>query len=82
MLFTREQLLDALEDAVENTIVGHSRWSVQHRAIVNIDGKFYEAEYQVGATESQDESPWQYEKTVECPEVQQVTKTIQVWERI
>lgn len=36
--------------------------------------------YSRGATESQDERPWEYEKTVKATLVREVEKTVKVWE--
>ena len=45
-------------------ICDHTRWSVHYRLIFRIpdqpEGEAYEVYYSVGATESQDESPWEY----------------------
>jgi hypothetical protein len=81
-----EEMLSILEqyppkDILEDSISSHSRWSVGHKMIFKYkDGKCYQAYYSVGATESQDESPWQYLKEVECKEVRQVEKVTKVWE--
>jgi hypothetical protein len=40
--------------------IGTSRWSVIHRLIIRVDGKLYGGTYRRGATESQEESPWEY----------------------
>lgn len=45
-------------------IVRHSRWHVHHRSVFLHDGSYYEAEYMVGATESQHCSMWEDEETV------------------
>jgi hypothetical protein len=78
----REEMLDILgsEDEVQNTIVGHRRWSVDHEMIFKYNGKLYRANYSVGATESQDEGPWEYEDEVEVTEVNPVEKTVIVYE--
>lgn len=73
------------EDQVKvlsDKIVDQSRWSVIHELIVQIKDKTYRADYSVGATEQQDESPWQYEDEIEFVEVQQVEKVIKVWEPV
>ena len=78
----KEIVMDALEDPVEDKITGKSRWSIVHRAIIKLDEKFYKVVYQVGATEQQDEGPFEYQKTVECTEVRQVEKLVKVWEPV
>lgn len=86
MKFSREFLRDILyasDVSVEDRIVGHSRWSVQHRQVFRHDGKLYETHYSVGATESQDERPYQYDgKEIECAEVWPVEKTVIVYEPV
>lgn len=74
--FTKEFMLDTLEDGsnvVRDKISGKSRWSIDHEMIFrDEDGKLYRAHYRVGATESQDESPWEHEKEVSAAEVKEV----------
>lgn len=69
-------------NAIKNTIIDHTRWSVIHEIIFHHEGKFYSATYSKGATEQQDESPWEYEELVECTEVHLVEKTIKIWEKV
>lgn len=56
--------------AIHDEIVGNSRWSIQHKIIFEYQGKFYRAYYSIGATEMQDERPWEYEDEVDCVEVE------------
>ena len=65
--------------AIEDRIVGHSRWSVDHEIIFKYEGRFWRTTYSVAATESQDESPWQYQNMVECQEVRQQEVTRLEW---
>lgn len=70
-------------EIIEDTIVSVSRWSIHHEIIFKwIDGKFYQASYSRGATEMQDESPWEYEDEVTCTEVHRVPKVVEVWEPV
>ena len=81
--FLREELVDAIYEAsVLDEITDTSRWSVYHRFVFKAedDGKFYETHYSVGATEYQDEQPWQDENEVECIEVVKVEKIVQDFE--
>ena len=92
MKFTKEFLLDILDNilfeedvdgviVVENKIIEHSRWSVHHRMVFKHDGKFYQSFWQAGATESQDESPYEYEDDeIECKEVFPHEKVITYYE--
>ena len=46
---------------IRDEIEDHSRWSVIHLVVIQsvADGRFWQDAYSVGATESQDESPWE-----------------------
>ena len=65
---TRERacaILDGDDPAyrtIRNTQVDHTRWSVVHELVIQsiADGRFWMDSYSVGATESQDESPWEH----------------------
>lgn len=48
---------------IEDKLVDTSRWSEIHEIVIqrNSDGKFFKDNYSVGATEQQDEQPWEYE---------------------
>ena len=66
---------------IDKNIVDHSRWSILYEIVVqNVKtGKFYKDSYSIGATESQDEQP--YECTdQDFQEVFPVEKTITVYE--
>lgn len=67
-----------IADKIEDT----SRWSVHHKLIFELNGQTYMTYYSEGATEYQDERPWEYEKEVECFPVELVEKTVKVWEPI
>lgn len=49
-------------ETVESNIVDTSRWSIINDIVIKrkSDGKFFRDEYSVGATESQEESPYEY----------------------
>jgi len=90
MIFSKQTLRDILWDnpddykTISDKMVDHSRWSVIHELIFQIvsTGKYYRTEYSVGATESQDERPWQYEDDeIECDEVVPVEKVVIVYEK-
>jgi hypothetical protein len=82
--FAKDFLLDVLGDddlIISDVIVENSRWSILHELTFKHEDKFYQVCYSVGATEQQDESPWEYEKgEIECDEVIPVQKTITVYE--
>lgn len=69
-------------EIVEDKLVDTTRWSEIHDLVVKraSDGKFFAASYSVGATECQDERPWDYEDEVKFTEVHPVEKTIIVYE--
>lgn len=82
MKFTKEFLIETNGDDndVVNEIRDTSRWSVQYYRVFKFEGKFYAAPYQIGATEQQDESAYEYEgDEIECPEVEEYTKTIKAY---
>ncbi|MGG1659585.1 hypothetical protein [Brevibacillus sp. NRS-1366] len=62
--------LDLPSSAILDEITDTSRWSMHHKIIFEYRGKFYRTHYSVGATEQQDESPWEYEDEIECVEVE------------
>ena len=56
-------------------------WSVHHEMVFKYEGMFYRTHYSVGATETQDESPYEYdEDMIECTIVHPVEKTVTVYE--
>ncbi len=67
-------------EVIEDMISDHTRWSVHHKLIVRIKDKFYKTTYSIGATEGQDERPWEYNDVVTFTEVQKVEKMVHVWE--
>jgi hypothetical protein len=71
--------LDLPYKAVKDTITSISRWSVHHEMVFAYGGKFYICHYSVGATEVQDERPWEYEDEVDCVEVHEVEQLMKVW---
>jgi hypothetical protein len=69
----------ALMDEITDT----SRWSIHHRIVfLWTDGKYYTTTYSVGATESQDESPWEYDDDIACIEVEHVDVLRKSWEPV
>lgn len=64
-------------EIVQDEIVETTRWSTIHGIVVKrlSDGKFFGAGYSVGATEMQDESPWETDDP-EFLEVLAVEKTV------
>lgn len=60
-------------ELIEDNIVDTSRWSEIHEVVFKHQGKFYRTDYSCGATEMQDESPFEYDDDeIECTEVEPV----------
>ncbi|MEK4122065.1 hypothetical protein [Lysinibacillus sp. FSL K6-0102] len=74
--------LDLPSSAVLDEITDTSRWSIHHRIIFKHEGKFYETYYSEGATEMQDERPWEYEDEVECDEVELKEVKVLKWVKV
>lgn len=63
-------------------ITDNSRWSIHHRVVFTWkDGKTYEAFYSVGATECQEERPWEYDDEVDISEVEEKEIMVKKWVR-
>ncbi len=61
---------------IEDKIVGTRRWSIEYEIVVQrkSDGKYFKDGYRRGATENQDESPYEWSEP-NFTEVFPVTKT-------
>ena len=87
LTFTKDEARDAMWgdldgfDLVEDKLVDTTRWSEIHEVVIKreSDGKFFMDSYSVGATEMQDESPWEYSDP-NFVEVVPVEKTVIVYE--
>ena len=91
MKFERERLQNLLwgkcDDLkkIRNEITGTSRWSVHYELVFEdiLTSKFYSVSYSRGATEYQDERPFEYDgDEINCIEVKPVEKTIIVYEPV
>ena len=84
--FPRQTMLDVLYGEagtiVRDEITDNSRWSIHHFLIFSLDGQLYSSQYSEGATEYQDERPWEYEDTVTCTLMQQVERLVTDYEAI
>lgn len=70
MKFPRAFLANMGGKTISDTITGTSRWSIYHTRIFEHDGRFYQTLYSVGATEMQDEGPYEWtDSEIECIEV-------------
>ena len=56
-----EDFDNSIYEVVSN-INGHSRWTINFELVIKtlVDGRFWKARYSKGATESQDEGPFEY----------------------
>ena len=79
---TLRHILDSGEGQVSDKIVDHARWSVEHELVFTHLDRYWRTSYSVGATESQDEQPWEYEEEVDCVEVRPVEKKVIVFEEV
>lgn len=83
--FPKEYLLELLEEGnpaaeiLDDILVDHGRWSLQYRLVFKVKEteKIYCVIYSRGATESQDEHPFEYDgDMINCYECEAVEKTI------
>lgn len=68
-------------ETIEKQIVSTGRWSIHSRIVVKriSDGLFFESSYSEGATEQQDEAPYEYGDAV-FKQVLPLRKTITYYE--
>ena len=86
MKLTNEQARQVVQEdtwrfeIVEDEISDHRRWSVSHACIFRDrkTGKHYQVTYDVGATEKQDERPFEYTDP-DPVEVEKVEVTVTQW---
>lgn len=83
-VFSRDYLKDELDlpyssNAIVDRIIDTTRWSIVHEIVFADNGKFYQTTYSEGATEMQDESPWEYDDEVECTEVELREVKVKKW---
>lgn len=71
--------LDLPYGAIEDNITDSSRWSIYHEIIFEYEGKYYRTSYSCGATECQDEGPWDNEDSVVCTEVEEKEVLVKQW---
>mgnify|MGYP001581894545 CR=1 FL=1 len=83
MKFKKEFLQKCEGETISDVIIENSRWSIYYERIFKYDGKFYLTNYSVGATEQQDESPYEYEPDeIDCVEVEPVEKVVIVYQPV
>lgn len=62
-LYDKRFLLDQLDlpDAcLEEHIIDSDRWSIHYQGVFEYQGRFFKVTWSTGATELQDEGPWEY----------------------
>ena len=58
-------------EIIEEKIIDTDRWTTRHSVVFRLDDKYYQTYYNQGATEQQDERPYEYdEDEIECDEVE------------
>ena len=77
--YLKEELSLPYENAIVDVIIDTGRWSIFHEIVFADNGKFYKTTYSEGATEYQDESPWEYDDEVECIEVELREVKVKKW---
>ena len=86
MKFSKEFMFEVLcgnkGKIIQNKIIDTGRWSIYYDLTFKLDDKYYNIGYSEGATEQQDESPWEGQEKVDCTEVEPVEKTVTVFEPI
>lgn len=82
-VFSKDYLKDELnlpyDNAIVDRIIDTTRWSIIHEIVFEDNGKFYQTIYSEGATEMQDERPWEYEDEIECTEVELREVKLKKW---
>lgn len=64
-------------EVIERELIDTSRWSNIYSMVFKFKGKYYRTSYSVGATEQQDEEPYEYgPDSIECDEVEPVEVTV------
>lgn len=93
MKFKKEILQELVDDdadvidgfhKVHDEIIETTRWSVLHKMVFQAPcGKHYRSTYSVGATEDQDESPYEYaDDEIKCQEVVEVEVVRKEWKAV
>ena len=71
---------DKVVEVISTELVDTTRWCVVYEQIFKFEDKFYSTSYQVGATENQDERPYEWEDDeIDCVEVVPTEKTMIVY---
>lgn len=71
---------DKVVELISTELVDTTRWCVVYEQIFKFEDRFYITSYRVGATESQDERPYEWEgDEIDCVEVVPTEKTMIVY---
>ena len=62
-------------ELIRSYITDQDRWTLSRTIVFRCNNKYYESYYTVGSTEYQDESPWEYDDSVEVWEVEPIEVT-------
>jgi|WetSurMetagenome_2_1015567.scaffolds.fasta_scaffold38830_5 hypothetical protein len=88
LVLTREEAIDILDGnpqykVILDDVVETTRWTIIYDFIFqNLEtGKYYQGWYQVGATEMQDERPWEY-TTPKFDEVEPYEVTVTKYRKV
>jgi hypothetical protein len=82
---SKQVALDVLDgdksqgEVILDEIIDHRRWSVVHRVIFKVGNRFLEGRYSRGATENQDEQPWEYGGDPKFTEVEPYQATVTLY---
>lgn len=86
MLFKKRELQDLvwgesdILELISDETIDTTRWSIIHEIVFMYAGKFYKTTYSIGATEYQNEKPFEDDPDeIEIKEVIPVSKTITVY---
>lgn len=84
LVLTKDEAFDILSGdsdykSILEEFMGKSRWSLHYRLVFEKEGKFYETSYSRGATESQDEQPFEYVDEIKCTRVYPHSETITIY---
>jgi hypothetical protein len=70
-------------EIVSDKIVDNTRWSIVSHLLFKHGDKFYFTSYSRGATENQDERPFEYANAeIECPEMEQYEVVVKKYRKV
>lgn len=76
--FLREEILyGSAAEILVNKVAEVTRWSIRYDLVFKYKGKYYSSYYAEGATEQQDEQPWEYDEP-SVVEVKPVEETVTI----